>query len=264
MRGKITKVLALALALVLGVSMVAAAQGQDTAEPQPAGPQYVCIDNTSGDLAYVQFRRDEPGSNWAKCWDGDGGLIQYRFENLTIGDVEAKVQEMLDAQPAPAPAQEVYSKTVSGPVTIEHIGGSINANQTSLGVQLEDLPRGWYLFQVDGAFTSSVAAADPSIEVTPQLSLFFDKDGDGRLDWAADATNEGSVSANAIMPVGANRHITVSGQILQHVDPDLGEDNVGLALHGYASDQSSARSGELELQYAQVTATPVTLANADG
>lgn len=194
---------------------------------------WACV-HEDGRLAYFQFRDDADPN----CGDGAGGLQRWSW---TVNG------------PDVTPEQEIYAVNAD-PVDAVNIGGPINQNQTPTTATL-DLPAGTYKITVDGAFSSTEDAAADAPVVRPQLTLYYDKDGDSRLDFSTDqAVNEGNISPNAVMPPVANRHVTVSGTTVLNVD---GETPVGLVAFGYADDQSSARSGEIQLQYATLTATPV-------
>ncbi|HTE60279.1 MAG TPA: hypothetical protein VK631_07995, partial [Solirubrobacteraceae bacterium] len=104
----------------------------------------------------------------------------------------------------------------------------------------------------------STTAGDATVEVYPQVSLFIDKDADGRLDYSTDpAANEGDISPNAIMPTAANRHISTSG--ITQVTLAAGQ-KLGLAAFGYTSTQQNERSGEIKVVRAVVGALPVATA----
>lgn len=133
---------------------------------------------------------------------------------------------------------------------IAHIGGPINANHTDLDTGVT-LPAGTYLVTVDGDFESATAAADPSIDVYPQLSLWLDLDGNGSFTWQ---NGEGDISPNALMPDAANRHISTSGStVIELTEPTY----VGLVAFGYDSNQGDARSGEINVINATLTTTPL-------
>lgn len=223
---------------VLALVLFGGGVGVASAVGQPNGNTvFACVGN-GGKLAYLQFR---PNAD-PNCNDGPNGLHRWSWRS----------------QAAPAPVeQKVYTKFHAGPTVVAKLGGSINTGQTTLNATLKDLPVGDYLFEVDGAFVADTDAEYPEVKTYPQLSLFFDKNDDGRLTYVgADSdANEGSISPNAEMPTVKNRHITVSGSIVQRVNAN--ERNVGLTAFGYNSDESSKRSGELTLQYATITATPV-------
>jgi len=138
--------------------------------------------------------------------------------------------------------------TLAADKTITKIGGPINANNTNLDTGLT-LPAGKYLVTVDGAFESAVAGG--AVDVFPQLSLWLDKDGNGAFSWQT----EGDISPNATMPTAANRHITVSGRSVITLTAPT---KVGLLAFGYAGDQSDARSGEIKVTDATITATPLS------
>lgn len=144
----------------------------------------------------------------------------------------------------------VQVATLEAPVTITDIGGPINDNNTDTGVSLT-LPAGEYLVTVDGAFMSGAAASDPDVEIHPQLSLWLDHDGDGGFMWQ---NGEGDISPNALMPTAADRHISVSGSTVVSLAK---ETDIGLLAFGYAEDQSSKRSGEIDVIAATLTATPL-------
>jgi hypothetical protein len=138
---------------------------------------------------------------------------------------------------------------LAAPVAIEKIGGPINDNATKLGTGVT-LAAGTYLVTVDGAFMSDAPAADPAVNVWPQLSLWIDKNDDGAFRWQ----EEGSISPNALMPAIKDRHISTSGSTVITLDK---ETDVNLLAFGYAADQGSARSGEIDVVNATITATPI-------
>jgi len=133
---------------------------------------------------------------------------------------------------------------------IENIGGGINQNNTDLGVKLT-LEPGKYLVTIDGAFISDQAAGDGTPAVWPQLSLWIDRSADGSFQWQE---NEGDISPNALMPPAADRHISVHGSTIVTVEETT---EIGLLGFGYAADQSTARSGEIDVNRAVLTATPL-------
>ncbi|MGH3384889.1 MAG: collagen-like triple helix repeat-containing protein [Nocardioidaceae bacterium] len=138
---------------------------------------------------------------------------------------------------------------LAAPKTIEHIGGTINTRATYLDTSVE-LPAGKYLVQVDGAFSSASDAADKTVDVYPQLSLWLDRNDDGQFRWQ----EEGDISPNAVMPVAKNRHISVNGTTVVDLDEDT---TVGLLGFGYTSTQGSERSGEINVVRAMLTATKI-------
>ena len=158
-----------------------------------------------------------------------------------------------DAGPQ-GPAGVVAPVSAVFPVTpIANIGGPINTNQTVLGM-VENLAAGTYIVTVDAAFESTVAG-NPDVEVYPQVSLFIDKNGNGRLDYSADSTaNEGIISPNAIMPSAANRHISASGVAMVTL---TATQKIGLVAFGYTSTQGNERSGEIKVVRAVVGALKV-------
>ncbi len=139
---------------------------------------------------------------------------------------------------------------LAGDKTITNIGGPINANHTDLETGVT-LPAGTYLVTVDGDFEANTAAADPSVDVYPQLSLWLDLDDSGTFTWQ---NGEGSISPNALMPDAANRHISTSGSTVIELTTST---YVGLVAFGYDSAQGTARSGEIDVIKATVTATPL-------
>lgn len=141
----------------------------------------------------------------------------------------------------------IQTATLAKPAAIEKIGGPINDNNTNLNTSVTLQP-GTYLVNVSGSFSSSTAYAGTA-EVHPQLSLWLDRDADGKFDWKKD---EGSISPNALMPVGKNRHVSTSGQTVITLTAAT---KVGLVAHGYASDESAARSGEINVDQAVLSAT---------
>ncbi|MDP3892486.1 hypothetical protein [Nocardioides sp.] len=168
-------------------------------------------------------------------------------------NVQDKVNFTPPAQGSPPVANGITGVEVAAleaPVSIEKIGGPINDNNTDLEVGLT-LPAGTYLVSVDGLIQSDVAAADPSVDVYPQISLWVDRSGDGSFQWQAE---EGDISPNALMPDQPNRHISVSGQSVVTLTE---ETYVGLLAFGYTSTQGSERSGELDVRHALLTAIPL-------
>ncbi|WGX99125.1 hypothetical protein [Nocardioides sp. L-11A] len=144
----------------------------------------------------------------------------------------------------------VQVATLAADTTIAKIGGPINDNNTNLNTGLT-LPAGKYVVTVDGAFESAVASSSAA-DVFPQLSLWLDKNGDNKFRWQ---DGEGDISPNALMPTAKNLHISVSGTtVLTLTQPT----RVGLLAFGYASDQSEARSGEIKVIDATLTATPLS------
>jgi hypothetical protein len=156
---------------------------------------------------------------------------------------------------AQGPAGVVAPVSADFPVTsIASIGGPINERQTPLGM-VEGLAPGTYIVTVDAAFESDTASTDAGLEVYPQVSLFLDKDGDGRLDYSPDpALDEGIISPNAIMPNAANRHISASGVAMVQL---TGAQKIGLVAFGYTSTQGNERSGDIDVVRAVVGAMKV-------
>lgn len=156
--------------------------------------------------------------------------------------------------PAGEPGQDAeiafYSAKLEAPKPITNIGGPINNNATKLGTDLT-LPAGTYQISVDGDFISDTAAADGAPAIYPQLSLWLDKDKDGEFRWQ---DGEGSISPNALMPTGKNMHIQVSGTTTITLAE---ETSVSLLAFGYAEDQSAARSGEINVNTAEISALKV-------
>lgn len=132
--------------------------------------------------------------------------------------------------------------------TIDNIGGPINDNNTDLEVGLTLKP-GTYLVTVDGSFISDVAAGEGTPAVYPQLSLWIDRNHDGDFQWQND---EGDISPNALMPAAADRHISVHGSTFVVLTETT---DIGLLGFGYAADKSAARSGEIDVNRAWLTAT---------
>jgi len=131
------------------------------------------------------------------------------------------------------------SAALTAPKVITTIGGPINDGYTDLVTNVA-LAAGTYLVTIDAAFDSAVDAADPSVEVYPQVSLWIDRDGDNDFTWQ----DEGDISPNAVMPVAKNRHVSSSG-ITQITLTEPTE--IGLVAHGYTSTQGSERSGEINV-----------------
>ncbi|TWH01477.1 hypothetical protein L615_001800000210 [Nocardioides sp. J9] len=171
---------------------------------------------------------------------------------VRLADLSQAAKDALTgAAPAvPEGVTGVEVATLDAPVVVDKIGGPINANNTDLDLGFE-LPAGTYLVTVDGAFLSDVAAQDPDVDVYPQLSLWLDKSGDGAFQWQ---NGEGSISPNALMPTAADRHISVSGSTVITLDAPT---RVGLLAFGYDGQQGTARSGEIKVSEATLTATPL-------
>lgn len=145
---------------------------------------------------------------------------------------------------------ETTGNVLADAKTIESIGGPINNNNTDLEVGITLKP-GRYVVTVDGAFISDQAAGEGAPAVYPQLSLWIDRNHDGGFQWQQD---EGDISPNALMPAAANRHISVHSSTVIVLTETT---DVGLLGFGYAADQSSARSGEIDVDRAVLTATPL-------
>ncbi len=146
-------------------------------------------------------------------------------------------------------AVNVTTATLGAKVTVAKIGGPINDNNTNLNTGFTLQP-GTYVVSVSGAFENNTAAAS-DVAVHPQLSLWLDKDGDGAFRWQ---DGEGDISPNTLMSKPVGRHVSVSGTTvitLTEATP------VGLLAHGYAEDQSSAGSGEIDVVNAVLTATKI-------
>lgn len=189
--------------------------------------------------------------------DGSVGTFDLRDGSVSSADIRDGSVGLADlstqAKSALAPSEGlagVSVDTLGAPLAITAIGGPINDNNTDLETGLT-LPAGRYLVTVDGAFESATSVAD-AIDVYPQLSLWIDRNGDDAFKWQ---DGEGDISPNALMPDAANRHISVSGSTIIELDD---ETYVGLLAFGYASDQSSARSGEIDVKAATITATPLS------
>lgn len=190
----------------------------------------------------------------------DGGLTGDDIRNSSVrsADIVDGAVRLADLSPdaraafaPPVGTIGVEVATLAAPKAIAHIGGGINANNTDLDTGLT-LPAGRYLITVDGAFESAQAAADPSVDVYPQLSLWIDRSGDGAFQWQQ---QEGDISPNALMPAAANRHISVSGTTVVELTE---ETYVGLLGFGYDSAQGTARSGDINVKSATLTATPLS------
>ena len=179
----------------------------------------------------------------------DSSLTGKDIYDGTVGlyDLNKATQNYLRPQSG---TKGVWAVRASGDDTIEHIGGSINANNTDLNTKMT-LPAGRWLVHVDGTFESATAAADPAVDVYPQLSLWLDRNGDDEFRWQED---EGSISPNALMPTAKNRHISTSGSTIITLDEPT---KVGLLAFGYASNEGTARSGEIKVTSAVLTATPL-------
>lgn len=206
---------------------------------------------TSADIKNSTIQSVDVAYNSLKGTDiANSSLTGVDLANGTVGliDLSADAKSALSQGDGVAGLEAAALGT---PTTITKIGGSINANNTDLETGFT-LPAGRYLISVDGAFESATAAADPTVDVYPQLSLWLDRSGDGAFQFAA---GEGDISPNALMPDAANRHIAVSGSSIIELDA---ETYVGLLAFGYDSNQGSARSGEIKVKSATITATPLS------
>ncbi len=178
----------------------------------------------------------ENGAPGAKGEKGDVGPAGANGENGAPGAKGDKG----DAGPqGPAGVLSPLAASLTAPVAIKTIGGPINDGYTDLNTS-KTLPAGTYIVTVDAAFESAQAAADPLVEVYPQVSLWIDKNRDNKFSWQT----EGDISPNAIMPVAKNRHISTSG-VTQVTLTEATK--VGLVAHGYSSTQGTERSGEIDV-----------------
>lgn len=163
------------------------------------------------------------------------------------GNLKAKIQDG-----AKSDVQVEVAEMDAEVTTIKHIGGSINDNNTALDGTELSLPAGEYLVTVDGAFMKNEAAADTwGTDIFPQISLFVDKSGDGNFQWQED---EGDISPNTLMTEAADRHLFVSGTTVLNLDE---ETDVSLLAFGYAADQSSKASGDIDVIEARITASKI-------
>jgi hypothetical protein len=169
-----------------------------------------------------------------------------RDGSIVLSDLSSRARANLN----PTGTGGVKVATLDGTTAIADIGGPINANSTDLDTGVT-LPAGTYLVTVDGSFESDTAAAPDSADVYPQLSLWIDANGDDSFSWQ---NGEGDISPNALMPTAAKRHISVSGSTVVTLTKST---YVGLRAFGYDSNQGSARSGEIDVIDATITATPL-------
>lgn len=204
----------------------------------------------SVDVANNSLTSADIGYNSLKGTDiANGSLSTVDIANGTVGLIDLAP----DAKSALAPGEGfagLEAASLAAPTAIASIGGPINTNNTDLDTGLTLQP-GRYLISVDGQFESDTPASEPAVDVYPQLSLWLDKSGDGAFQWQQ---GEGDISPNALMPDAANRHITVSGSSVIEL---TAETYVGLLAFGYDSNQGTARSGEIDVTSATITATPL-------
>lgn len=138
--------------------------------------------------------------------------------------------------------------TMANPTTIEHIGGSINADYTPLETSLTLQP-GTYVVTVDGSFFNT--NGDFGADVYPQISLWVERNGDEGFQWQDD----GDISPNALIPSVADRHIAVSGNSVLTVTE---ETEIALIAHGYTSTKGSQGSGDILVDKATLTAAKIS------
>ncbi|MCX6399199.1 MAG: hypothetical protein NTX33_04605 [Propionibacteriales bacterium] len=204
---------------------------------------------TSADIKNSTIQSVDVAYNSLKGTDiANSSLTGVDLANGTVGLIDLSA----DAKSALAPGDGILgveADSIAAPKAITNIGGPINANYTNLDTGFT-LPAGKYLITVDGSFESA-SVGDPAVSVYPQLSLWLDKSGDDAFQWQQ---GEGNISPNALMPTAKDRHISVSGTSVVVLDDDT---YVGLLAFGYASDQSAARSGEINVTGATITATPL-------
>jgi hypothetical protein len=190
----------------------------------------------------------------------DGALrsSDVKDGDLTGADIADGSIALADLAPGArgaAPAQGVGVNgtrvaTLADDVTVAHIGGPINANNTDLDTALT-LPAGTYLVTVDGAFERSANSTNPAVDVFPQLSLWLDKDANGAFAWQT----EGDISPNTLLPTVKNRHRSVSGTTVITLTAPT---KVGLLAFGYDSAQGTEGSGDITVTSATITATPLS------
>lgn len=177
---------------------------------------------------------------WRDLSPGTKDRVRARATKKSVQRVNQRVKAINGFEPMVAQLDE--------PKTITNIGGPINDNKTDLETGLT-LPAGDYLVEVSGAFVRNEAATS-DVAIYPQLSLWVNKNGDDEFTWK----EEGPLSPNTLMPVELDRHISVSGTTVLTLDK---ETEVGLLAFGYAADQSSTGSGEIDVIDAVLTATPI-------
>lgn len=132
-----------------------------------------------------------------------------------------------------------FVATSSDAVVIEKIGGPIAANKTVVpGIDLTGFS-GNFIATISGQVDRTTAAAVPGKAIQPQFSLWADCDNDGNFEWRS---GEGITSPNATIPDQLNRSVTINGTAKLHVYKAC---HTKLIAFGYASDGSSAGSGEL-------------------
>jgi hypothetical protein len=173
---------------------------------------------------------------------GDNGAQGDKGDKGDKGDAGAQ---------GPAGVLTPLAASLTAPKAITTIGGPINSGYTDLNTS-KTLPAGTYIVTVDAAFESAQGAADPLVEVYPQVSLWIDRNHDNAFTWQT----EGDISPNAIMPVAKNRHISTSG-ITQVTLTEATK--VALVAHGYSSTQGTERSGEINVVRAVLGALPVAV-----
>lgn len=122
---------------------------------------------------------------------------------------------------------------------ISKIGGPITDNATEIpGIDLTNFS-GDFIATVSGQVDRTTAATVPGKAVQPQFSLWRDCDNDGVFEWKS---SEGITSPNATIPDQKDRSVTINGTAKLHVYKAC---HTKLLAFGYASDGSSAGSGEL-------------------
>lgn len=226
-------------AVIVGLGATGAVAGKLVTSAGIANNTIRSIDVRDGNLRGVDLSRESIASG------------HIRNGTIRMGDLSTSVRDAI-AGPATAPADGISgleAASLDAPVTIADIGGSINDRNTDLETGLT-LPAGRYLVTVDGSFESDTAATTAA-DVYPQLSLWIDRSGDGDFQWQSD---EGDISPNALMPTAAKRHIAVSGSTVIELTEAT---YVGLLGFGYDSAQGTARSGEIDVTSATITATPL-------
>ncbi|TQK71691.1 hypothetical protein [Nocardioides sp. SLBN-35] len=181
----------------------------------------------------------------------DGGLT-----GADIADGSIALADLAPGARGAAPAQGVgvnglEAATLAAPVTVAHIGGPINDNNTNLNTSLT-LPAGTYLVTVDGSFERSASPDNPAVDVFPQLSLWLDKNGDNAFKWQ---DGEGDISPNTLLPTVTGRHRSVSGTTVITLTAPT---KVGLLAFGYDSAQGTEGSGDIKVTAATITATPLS------
>ncbi|MFS3129422.1 hypothetical protein ACLM5J_13560 [Nocardioides sp. Bht2] len=153
----------------------------------------------------------------------------------------------------PAGSISFEHAVMAGTPVVDNIGGSIKERYTDLDTSITLQP-GTYQISVDGSFINGTAL-DADAKVYPQLSVWIDKNKDGKFDWNADASlNEGSISPNALIPTVIGRHIQVSGSTVLTVSAPT---TVQLVAFGYDAAEQSTGAGTIKVNAAEISALKV-------